>query len=104
MANKKKGKKEKKAEREPRKPKQDRLPGMEDAKIDELHSLAEEYVDIRDQRMELNKQETPLKEKLLAAMHNQGKTHYHHNGLVIDVVHEDEKVRVKLTKEGAEAE
>jgi CRISPR/Cas system-associated exonuclease Cas4 (RecB family) len=85
--------------KEPKKPKQNRLPGMEDAKIDELHSLAEDYVDIRDRRMDLNKQETPLKQQLLAAMHAQNKTHYRHNGLIIDVVHENEKVRVKLTRE-----
>jgi hypothetical protein len=84
----------------PRAPKQKRLPGMEDEKLDELHSLAEDYVVIRDQRIALNKEEKPLKDQLLAAMHSHSKTHYHHNGLTIDVVHESEKVKVKLHKDG----
>jgi hypothetical protein len=85
-----------------RAPRQKRLPGMEDAKLDELHTLSEDYVKVRDRRIALNKEEKPLKDQLLAAMHRHGKTHYHHNGLLIDVIHENEKVRVKLTKDGDE--
>lgn len=84
----------------PRKPRQKRLPGMEDERLDELHGLAENYVEVRDRRIALNKEEKPLKDGLLAAMHAHGKTHYHHNGLLIDVIHESEKVRVKLHKDG----
>jgi hypothetical protein len=81
------------------KPRQGRLPEMEDTKLDELHSLAEDYVDIRDQRIALNKEEKPLKDNLLAAMHKHGKSHYKHNGLEITVVHENEKVKLKLKKD-----
>ncbi len=78
------------------KPKQARLPSMEDAKVDKLHVLAEDYVAIRDRRIALNKEEKPLKDALLVAMHAYQKTHYHHNGLTIDVIAENEKVKVKL--------
>jgi hypothetical protein len=73
---------------------------MEDERLDQLHVLAEDYVVIRDRRIALNKEEKPLKDSLLSAMHAHGKTHYHHNGLIIDVVHESEKVKVKLQKDG----
>lgn len=91
-----------------RKPRQARLPEMDDPKLEELHTLSEDYVEIRDQRIELNKQEKPLKDQLLSAMKRHGKEHYKHNGLEITVVHENEKVKVKLHKggedEGEEAE
>lgn len=88
-----------------KKPRQPRLPEMEDPKLDELHSLAEDYVDIRDRRIALNKEEKPLKDSLLNAMKKHGKEHYKHDGLEITVVHEDEHVKVKLSKdsEGDEA-
>ena len=92
--------KKKAARKAPKKPRQSRLPGMEDEKLEELHGLAEEYVTIRDQRIALNREEKPLKDNLLAAMHKHGKAHYQHNGLEITVVHESEKVKVKLHKDG----
>jgi len=44
--------------------------------------------------------EKPLKTDLLNAMKRHNKMHYHHNGLEITVVHESEKVKVKLHKDG----
>lgn len=101
MVSKAKGNGKKKAApvKKARKPRQSRLPGMEDEKLEELHGLSEEYVGVRDRRIALNKEEKPLKDALLAAMHRFGKTHYHHNGLEITVVHESEKVKVKLHKD-----
>jgi len=83
----------------PRKPRQVRLPQMEDAKIEELEAAAENYADIRDQRMALTPEETRLKTDLLALMHTHGKTSYVHNGYDIKVVVESEKVRVRIKKE-----
>lgn len=40
-----------------------------------------------------------MKQSLLNTMKRHEKMHYKHNGLEITVVHESEKVRVKLHKE-----
>jgi hypothetical protein len=80
-------------------PKQARLPEMDDPKIEELESLAEGYAEVRDERMELNKSEVDLKDKLLAAMKKHRKEHYHHNGIDIKVVVEEETVKVRVKKE-----
>jgi hypothetical protein len=84
--------------------KQQRLPGTEDAEIEELHDAAFEYAGIRDQRMALTPQETGLKQKVLALMKKYKKQTYAHNGVEIEVVAEEEtvKVRVKKEKEGEE--
>lgn len=80
-------------------PKQGRLPTMEDPAIEELEDSAEEYVDIRDQRMELTREESRLKEELLGLMHKHNKTTYIHEGVEIKVIVESEKLRVRIKKE-----
>jgi hypothetical protein len=86
-------------------PRQNRLPEMDDPEIDGLHSLAEDYAELRDKRMAVGKQEVELKEKLLDLMKAHKKEHYHHDGIDITVVHEKEKVKVKVTgKESADSE
>lgn len=42
-----------------RKPRQKRLPNMEDEKLDELHGLAEDYVEVRDKRIALLRRNRP---------------------------------------------
>jgi hypothetical protein len=91
--------KKSKKEVEVKAPKQARLPEMDDPKIEELESFAEAYADVRDQRMELNTSEVDLKNKLLAAMKKHRKDHYHHNGIDIKVVVEEETVKVRVKKE-----
>lgn len=76
---------------------QPRLPGTEDSKIQELQDAALEYAEIRDQRMELSKQEAPLKEKLLSLMKKNKLKHYHFANVEITVVVEEETVKVKVT-------
>jgi hypothetical protein len=83
-----------------KKPKQARLPEMDDEKIEELEAAAEEYADIRDQRMALTPQEDQLKKELLAAMKRFGKRKYVRDGIKIDVVSESETVKVKIKKTG----
>jgi len=83
----------------PKKPKQQRLPSMEDAKIEALESLAESYAEIRDRRQELTTEEVRLKKELLDAMHAEHKTDYVHAGVEIHVIVEKEKVRVRIHKD-----
>lgn len=80
-------------------PRQARLPEMDDPKIEELESLAEGYAGVRDERMVLNTQEVDLKGRLLAAMKKYKKQTYHHNGIDIKVVVEEETVKVRVKKE-----
>ena len=83
----------------PKKPKQARLPQMDDAKIEELEFAAEQYAEIRDQRLALTPQEKKLKDDLLAAMKRNKKETYVRDGIEIRVVHEQETVKVKIKKE-----
>lgn len=85
-------------------PKQKALPGMDDRRLDDLHEAAEEYADIRDQRMALTPKEVELKSNLLKLMKRHGKKSYHFNGLEIDVIVESEKVRVHIAKPNKEEE
>lgn len=79
-------------------PRQKRLPTMEDPKIEELEAAAEEYVDIRDQRMALTPEEHRLQTELLGLMHKHNRVSYVHAGCEIKVIVTDEKVRVKIAK------
>ena len=75
-----------------------RLPGISDAKIEALQSAAMSYAEIRDQRQVLTTQESELKQKLLALMHKYKKDHYEYDGVVIDLIVEEETVKVKVSK------
>lgn len=79
-----------------KKPKNQRLPGMEDAGIKELEKTAEEYADVRDNRMELTKQEKQLNDTLLALMKKHGKSEYHHDDVHCWIKSKDERVKVKI--------
>lgn len=79
---------------------QKRLPTMEDAAIEELESLAEDYRGALDERMEALKTEIDLKDKLLASMKHHGKEKYFHAGVSIEVVNSKDKVKVRINKDG----
>jgi hypothetical protein len=81
-----------------KKQKQPRLPGQEDAAITELETAAEGYAETRDQRQALLAEEVEQKAQLLALMKRHKKEHYEHNGVIIDIVHEEETVKVKIAK------
>jgi hypothetical protein len=83
-------------------PRQTSLPGMEDRRITALDNAALSYAEIRDQRMELSKSEVEAKSKVSDLMHANKKTHYKHGNIVIDLVPEGEKVKVKIKPEGEE--
>ena len=82
---------------------QARLPGQEDAVIQEIEDKAAAYVEIRDERQALTPREVAAKQSLLAAMHRHGKAKYVRDGITIEVVHEDETVRVRIKKADADA-
>jgi hypothetical protein len=84
--------------------KQKSLEGMEDREIKELQDAAISYAEIRDERMSLNRQEIELKEKLLALMKAHKKQTYVYNGVEVNIVHEEETVKVKVKKQDSEAE
>jgi len=85
-----------------RQPRAQALPGLEDHAIRALDTAATEYAEIRDQRMELTRQESPLKDRLLKLMKKHGREKYRHNGVTIEVVTTEETVRVKIAKPGDE--
>lgn len=82
-------------------PKDVALPGMENLRIPALEAVGREYADIRDDRMELTRRESEVKEKALRLMKQYGKTVYRRNGLEIRLVtgEDDIKVKVKAPKD-----
>lgn len=76
-----------------------RLPGMEDAKIEELQNAAKRYAGIRDKRMALTLQEIDLNDLLLKLMKKHDRERYHYDGIEIKIVSEKEKVKVRIDKD-----
>jgi hypothetical protein len=97
MATKKKAVPEKKAKK--KLPRQDALPGMNDAKLSAIESLALDYVELRDERMEIGKREVEIKELLIAAMHKAGKSEYKRAGISVKLIVEEEGVKVRVKDE-----
>lgn len=76
------------------------LPEMEDRAIKPLEDAAEEYAEIRDERIKLNAQEVKLKKRVRDLMHKHNKTAYRYGGVVIELEPPDgeEKVTVRISK------
>jgi hypothetical protein len=85
-----------------KKPRQARLPGTEDNKIQEIESAALDYVEQRDERMELTKKEKAAKDALLAVMHANNKKTYVCGDLDISIRPEGEKLTVRVRKNSGE--
>lgn len=99
-ASKKKAKKAS-AKKQARKiPRQTGLPGIQDAKITAIENLALDYAEIRDQRQELSKQESDLKQALIKLMHKAGKEEYKRNGISVVLQVEEETVKVRVREDG----
>lgn len=81
-----------------------RLPGMEDAKIEELNALAEEYVKYRDKRQQLLNKEVEKKGELLTAMKKHKKQKYKFDDIEIEIVHEEETIKVRKLKADPDGE
>lgn len=75
---------------------------MQDRAIKPLEDLAASYADVRDRRMELNKEEHELKAHTLKLMKKYEKTIYRHDGIEIRIVPGEEDVKVKVKKPGDE--
>ncbi len=72
---------------------------MEDRKIEELHIAATEYVKYRDKRQQLTQTEVELKTELLRLMKKHKKETYKVDGIEVNIVHEEETVKVKILKD-----
>lgn len=81
-----------------------RLPGMEDAQIESLETLAESYKKVQKRRLKALAEEVKLKDELMTEMKANKKRHYKYGGLEIEIVTTKEKVRVKTAKEDEEEE
>lgn len=85
-----------------KKPRQQDL--IDDRAIKPLEDIAESYADVRDRRMELNKEEAELKKHALKLMHKYEKTIYRSGGIEIRVIEGEEDVKVKIKKPGEDDE
>ena len=85
-------------------PRQQDLPGTEDRAIKPLEDAAQDYAEIRDRRMALNAEEVGLKAKVLRLMKQHGKQAYHRDGVSIEIVVEEETVKVRVKKAGDDEE
>ena len=74
------------------------LPGMEDHAIAALEAVANDYAEIRDERMQLTTREKELKVRTCDLMHKHKKTIYRHNGVEITLVPGEEDVKVRVKK------
>lgn len=81
-----------------------RLPGLEDAQIEELETIATEYKKQQKKRMSYLSKEVEQKGLLLEAMKRHKKKHYKFEDLEIEIVPTGEKLRVKIKKEDDEEE
>ena len=81
--------------------KQPDLPGVE-RKIDELQSKAIEYAEIRDKRQSLLQKEVDMKNDLLQLMKKNKIEKYKYENVSIEIVHDDEHVRVRINKSSEE--
>ena len=91
-------------EEKPKKPRQARLPEMDDPEIEELEAAAQDYAEIRDERMALTPREKKLKDDLLAAMIRHNREKYVRGNIEIKVVREAATVKVRIKKTSEDEE
>lgn len=84
--------------------KQSDLPGIESSarKIAEIHDIAEQYADARDERQALTQKEVELKGELLKAMKRHKKTEYSFGDVEVRIVVEEESIKVRIRKHSEE--
>lgn len=87
-------------------PRQKALPGMANRRIAVLENAALKYAEVRDERMDLTKQETAAKQRVKQLMHAQKIDHYARANIEISLepVREDEKVIVRVRDRKAQDE
>ena len=76
------------------------LQGTEDKKDRTLEKLGRDYAEARDNRMAYGQEEVSLKQRILKRMHDLKIEKYTSvdAGVEIEIVHEDEKIKVKEYK------
>ena len=77
-------------------PRPQALPGMEDRAVETIETMARDYADIRDERIQLNVKESQLKSDLMTEMKRLKKDHYKRDGVEITIIHEKENLKVKV--------
>jgi len=77
-------------------PRPQNLPGMEDRAVETIETMARDYADIRDERIQLNVKESQLKSDLMTEMKRLKKDHYKRDGVEITIIHEKENLKVKV--------
>lgn len=82
-----------------RRPKQQAIPGTERKVHRDIRQKAAELYEVRTERIDLSKKEGVLAAELLALMKKHGLTEHREEDLIISVVPEGEKVKVKKAKE-----
>lgn len=83
--------------------KQQQLPGTEDHRLEDLHSAAEAYVDVRDERMALTEKEVERRDEVRTLMLKHKKKVYHCDGVEIKIIDGEPKIKVKVRKENEES-
>lgn len=78
----------------PKRPAQGEL--IEDRRIKALDDVGRKYAEIRDARIELNREESQLKELAKRLMHQHDKTIYKHGEIEIILSPGEEEIRVKV--------
>src|SRR4029077_21221522 len=73
-------------------PHQPDLPGTDDRLPQPLEDIAAAYADVRDRRIDLNREEAELKARALELMHRFDKTIYKRDGIEIRLVAGEEDV------------
>jgi hypothetical protein len=70
---------------------------MENRKLKDIHDAALEYAEARDARITATTPEVETKQRLLDLMKKHKLEHYKFDNVTIDLVHEKEGVKVRVT-------
>ena len=81
-----------------KKPRQSRLPGMEDAPIQDLEEAAMEHSETQSQIVALRDELKRTDERLATLMKREGKKSYNHAGIVLRLREGQERVSVKIKR------
>lgn len=86
------------------KPRQKKFEGIENEEIKEIRAAAESYVDVRDRRMALTKEEVDHRDKLLEVMEKHGCTEILMDDLSVEIIDGKKKVKVKRSDENGDGD
>jgi hypothetical protein len=84
----------------PRRPRQPRLPGTEDAAIQELENAALDYQEAKDELASAHGRVNECEGELLSLMKKYGRTHYLRDGIELTHLEKRERVKVTIKKKG----